>query len=588
MCGIFAYIGKQNNAANIVLEGLKLLEYRGYDSWGVSVKVEKKLDVDKHTGKIGQATVKLPQSSLGIGHTRWATHGGVTNINAHPHLDCKKEIAVVHNGIVENFLQLKEELVKKGHKFVSETDTEIIAHLIEENLKKEGFASSVRDAFNRFHGMNAIVVAYAPSQEIIAAKTGSPLVIGIGDREIYVASDAVGIIRHTRDVIFLEDNQMVILGKTLKLIKLPQGEEMKPDIQKLTWEFEETEKGKYKHFFMKEVNEQPRVLENIALNTTSEINHLAQLIEEAFGTFMLACGSASHAGIAGTYFFSSIAKKHVNFAIGSEFKYIEDYVTPKTLVIPISQSGESIDVIDPVVKAKKQKGAKIAAIVNVLGSTLYRQADFNVLLNSGPEKCVIATKSFIAMIAVLLLTAYTLSKRQKTGQELLKKAAENVKEILTESFIKKIKTVVKELSKKEHIYIIGRGLSYPTALEATLKIKETCCVHAEGFAGGELKHGVIALIDKGTPCIVFAPNDETYNDVISNAQEVKARGGFIIGIGPENNQVFDRFIQTADIKEATMIPQVVISQLLAYNLALLKGIKDPDKPRNLAKSVTVK
>lgn len=588
MCGIFAYIGKQSNAANIVLEGLKLLEYRGYDSWGVSVKVKKKLDVDKHTGKIGQATVKLPQSSLGIGHTRWATHGGVTNINAHPHLDCKKEIAVVHNGIVENFLQLKEELVKKGHKFVSETDTEVIAHLIEDNLKKEGFASSVRDAFNRLHGMNAIVVAYAPSQEIIAAKTGSPLVIGIGDGEIYVASDAAGIVKHTRDVIFLEDNQMVILGKTLKLIKLPQGEAIKPDIQKLTWEFEETEKGKYKHFFMKEVNEQPRVLENIALNKTSEINHLAQLIEEAFGTFMLACGSASHAGIAGTYFFSSIAKKHVNFAIGSEFKYIEDYITPKTLVIPISQSGESIDVIDPVVKAKKQKGAKIAAIVNVLGSTLYRQADFNVLLNSGPEKCVIATKSFIAMIAVLLLAAYTLSKRQKKGQELLKKAAENVKEILAESFIKKIKTVTKELSKKEHIYIIGRGLSYPTALEATLKIKETCCVHAEGFAGGELKHGVIALIDKGTPCIVFAPNDETYNDVISNAQEVKARGGFIIGIGPENNQVFDRFLQTADIEEATIIPQVVISQLLAYNLALLRGIKDPDKPRNLAKSVTVK
>ena len=282
-----------------------------------------------------------------------------------------------------------------------------------------------------------------------------------------------------------------------------------------------------------------------------------------------------------------MAKKHVNFAIGSEFNYLEDYIKKGTLVIPISQSGESIDVIQPIVSAQK-KGATIAALVNVLGSTLYRQADNVILLNSGPEKCVIATKSFIAMISVILLIAYTLAKKQIEGKELLIQAAKDVERIIKDDFVKEIQKVADVLKRKEHVYVIGRGISYPIALEGALKIKESTYLHAEGFAGGELKHGVIALIDKGTPCIVYAPNDETFSDVISNATQIKARGGVIIGIGPRNDQVFDMFLQTADIKEATMIPQVVISQLLAYNLALKRGISDPDKPRNLAKSVTVK
>jgi len=587
MCGIFGYVGKQNKAADIILEGLKLLEYRGYDSWGIAVKQGKKLVYEKHVGKIGDAKVNLPQSILGIGHTRWATHGGVTVANAHPHLDCAKSIAVVHNGIVENFQELKEDLIKKGHKFISETDTEVIPHLIEENLKHEGFSSSVRDSFNDLRGLNAVVVANAVSKEIVAAKTGSPLVIGIGDQELFVASDASAIVKHTKKVIFLEDNQMVILGERLKLIRLPNGEEIKTDIHILDWKFEESEKGKYKHFLLKEINEQPRVIENIALNYTAEINSLAKLIREAFGTFMLGCGTASYSALAGTYLFSRIAKKHVNFSIGSEFNYLEDYLTDKSLVIPISQSGETIDVVDPVAQAKK-KGSKIAAIVNVLGSTLYRQADFKILLGAGQEKAVVGTKSFIAMVSVLILAAYSLVEKQTQGKSLLIKAAGNVKKIITPEFAENIKKVANDLKNKEHIYIIGRGLSYATALEATLKIKETSYIHAEGFAGGELKHGVIALIEKKTPCIVFAPQDETYDDIISNAQEVKARGGFIIGIGPKNNNVFDRFLETDDVGDATIIPQVVISQLLAYYLALKRGIKDPDKPRNLAKSVTVK
>jgi glucosamine--fructose-6-phosphate aminotransferase (isomerizing) len=587
MCGIFGYVGKKNTAAQMVLDGLKLLEYRGYDSWGIAVKKGKALDSEKHVGKIGDASTILPESQLGIGHTRWATHGGVTEANAHPHLDCQKQIAVVHNGIIENYQEIKDELTEKGHTFLSETDTEVVPHLIEENLKSSGFATAVRNAFNRFTGMNAIVVAYSPSKEIVAAKTGSPLAVGIGDNELYIASDAAGIVRHTKKVIFMADNQMVILGDTLKLVELPDGNEITPEVSTLDWSFEDSTKGDFPHFLIKEIHEQPMVIENIALQYEEETKRLADTIKEAFGTFMLGCGTASYAGLAGTYLFSSITKKHVNFIVGSEFKYLEDYVTAKTLVIPISQSGETIDVVDPIERAK-QKGAKIAALVNVLGSTLYRQADIKVLLGAGQEKAVIATKSFMAMVSVLIMTAYALAERQNDAKEMLHQASVNVKELLNEENIKKVKELAEELKDKEHIYIIGRGLSYATALEATLKIKETSYIHAEGFAGGELKHGVIALIEKGTPCIVFAPNDETYNEIVSNAQEIKARGGLIIGIGPKNNQVFDRFFKTADIREATMLPQILYAQLLSYYLALAKGLEDPDKPRNLAKSVTVK
>jgi glutamine---fructose-6-phosphate transaminase (isomerizing) len=594
MCGIFGYIGKKENAAEMIFDGLKMLEYRGYDSWGIAIKnqTSHKLIIEKEIGKLPQKDLKSPifnlPSSIGIGHTRWATHGGVTLKNAHPHTDCTKQIAVIHNGIIENFQELREELIKKGHKFVSETDTEVAAHLIEENLKTSGFATSVKNTFNRLSGMNALVVLNTASSEIIAAKNGSPLVIGIGDDGFYLASDAAGILKHTKKVLFIEDHQMVILGKELKLLTLPTGNELHPKYETLTWSFEEANMGHYKHFFIKEIHEEARIIENTALNGLLPTRKLAHLIHDAFGTFLIACGSASYAAVGATYLFSKIAKKHVNFAVGSEFKYIEDFVTKKTLVIPISQSGESIDVIEPVTRAQNEKHAKVASIVNVLGSTLYRMSDFNVLLESGQERAVVATKSFIAMVATLILTAYALADEQTKGKELLLKAAKNVKDILTDNYINKVKQVADKLKKSEHIYIIGRGLSYTAALEATLKIKEASYVHAEAFPGGELKHGVIALIEKGTPCIVFAPDDETYYDIISNAEEIKARGGYIIGIGPKNNEVFDDFLPTENMEEATILPQVTISHLLGYYLALARGIEDPDKPRNLAKSVTVK
>jgi len=587
MCGIFGYTGNKTNAANIILEGLKGLEYRGYDSWGIAIKVGDTIESEKHVGKIGEAETILPNSTIGIGHTRWATHGGVTVENTHPHSDCKKQVAVLHNGIVENFQELKDELLKKGHIFVSETDTEVIAHLIEEYLITEDFVTSVKQAFNQLKGLNAIVALYTKSAQIIAAKNGSPLILGVGKNELFVASDASEIVKHTKQVIFLEDKQMAVLDQKITLYNLSENKVIEPKIHTLDWQFEKADKGEFAHFILKEIFDQPRVIENIALNHHSEINSLAQMIDEAQGTFLLGCGTASYAALASVYLFSSIAKKHVNFSIGSEFKYLEDYLTPKSLLIPISQSGETIDVVEPVGKAKK-KGVKVAAITNVLGSTLYRQADFKFLLNAGVEKAVIATKSFIAMMATLLLTTYTLAGKQNDGIEILKQAAVNVSKILSDNTLNHIKTLAKKLGKADHIYILGRGLSYAAALEATLKIKETACIHAEGFAGGELKHGVISLIDKGTPCIIMAPNDDTFDEIVSNAQEVKARGAFIIGIGPKNNKVFDEFIQTADIKEGTLIPQIVISQLLAYELALVRGIPDPDKPRNLAKSVTVK
>ena len=585
MCGIFAYVGKNNSAAEDVLAGLKLLEYRGYDSWGIAVKQGKKLLFEKHVGKIGNAKTILPKSSLGIGHTRWATHGGVTVANSHPHLDCQKELALVHNGIIENYQELKKKLLKKGHIFLSETDTEVAVHLIEDHLKTKGFATAVRDAFSEIKGFNAFVIAHSASNEIIAVKSGSPIVAGIGKKGLYVSSDVSGIVKHTRQVVFLEDNQMIILGETLTLIQLPSGKKITPTIQTIDWKFEDTTRGKYKHFVDKEIHEQPRVIANLATNSHSEVQKFAQLIKKAYGTFFLGCGSAGYAGLAGTYLFSQIAKKHVNFSVGSEFSYLEDYITPQTVIIPISQSGETIDVVDPVAKAKK-KGATIASIVNVVGSTLYRQSDYHLLLQAGPEKAVIGTKSFTSMIAVLLLIAYALAKKQSDGEALLQRTAKNITKLFSST--EEIMKVAKKIKNTNDVYIIGRGLSYAASLEMALKLKETAYVHAEGFAGGELKHGVIALIEKGTPCIVVAPNDETYWEIISNAQEVKARGGYIVGIGPRNNAVFDSFLKTADAKEATIIEQVIISQILAYNVALLKGLQDPDKPRNLAKSVVVK
>lgn len=586
MCGIFGYIGKKNNAQEIVFKGLKSLEYRGYDSWGIAIEAKNGLKIEKHIGKITQRKTVLPNSNIGIGHTRWATHGGVAVANAHPHLDCKLQIAVLHNGIVENFTELKHDLLKSGHIFESETDTEVISHLIEDFIKTENFKNAVRKTFNKLKGLNAIVVLNSKSLQIIAVKNGSPLIIGIGDGEYFISSDAVGILPYTRKVIFLKDNEMAVLDNNFSLFKLPNGEKENPKIETINWKIEEAEKGEYPHFMIKEIYEQPKVILNIAKNYKEQIKNLVKIIKSAQGTYFIGSGSASFACLVGTYLFSKIAKKHVNSTFASEFNYLEDFLNEKSLIIALSQSGETIDIVEPLIRAKKKK-AKIIALTNVLGSTIYRMSDFKLLLGAGPEKAVASTKAYIAKVSILILLAYALVNNLDEGVKILIEVAGEIESMFKKTYLKNLEEIAEFLLKKEHLYLIGRGLSYPTAMESAMKIKEVSYLHAEALAGGELKHGSIALIDKGTVCFVFAPNDATYDAIMSNAMEIKSRGGIIIGISAKNSPIFDKWISVLDVESANAITHIIPMQIIAYFLAIKKRL-DPDKPRNLAKSVTVK
>ena len=591
MCGIFGYIGPREDAAEIVFEGLKQLEYRGYDSWGVAVVPKDgstKIGIKKKAGKIGNSTIEgLAKGSLSFGHTRWATHGGVTDKNAHPHLDCTGKIAVIHNGIFENYEAIKKKLLLRGHKFVSETDTETVCHLIEELAQKMTFSEAVRQAFNRMEGLNAIIAINAQENQLVAARNGSPLVIGFGPNENFLASDASALIPHTRNVYFLEDDEMAILApRKVTIQESKTGKKLGIKKQKLNWNIVQGEKGRYPFFMLKEIEEQPKIVSEIASTMGGPAEKIAGIIKRARGTFLVGCGTASYACLAGTYLLSKIAQKHVNWAIGSEFGYHLDFLNKESLVVAISQSGETMDILESVKKAK-ERGAKILSLVNVLGSSLYRLSDYKLLIGAGPEKAVASTKAFIGMLSHLILIAYAFNDNVKEGQKLLKLSAEAIKEVLSDRVIKKIRMLSDKIVDKKHIYVIGRGLSYPTSLEAALKIKEISYIHAEGLAAGELKHGPLALVEKGTPCIAFLPNDETYGANLAGAMEMKARGGYLIGISHKPHEIFDYYLPVRDVGEATIIPNVVISQLLAYFLAIKKGL-DPDKPRNLAKSVTVK
>lgn len=593
MCGIFGYIGKNNKAATIVLEGLKTLEYRGYDSWGIAVSNSKlanrRIIIKKKIGKIADATiVDLPTSNMALGHTRWATHGGVTDINAHPHFDCTQRLAIIHNGIIENYDEIKKEILRSGHRLISETDTEVAIHLIEEYLKKETFLEAVRLAFNRFAGLNAIIVLDAKTQSFVAAKNGSPLAIGKGKKENLLASDAHALLPYTRDIYFINDNEIVFVSKDkISVHRIKDGKKKQLKFTKIDWQKAKVvEKGKFPHYMLKEIYDQPKVIESIISDNQNQIEQFCRLIKQSFGTYLVGCGTAAYACLAGTYVFSKIARRHVNFTVGSEFGYLVDFLTPRSLVIALSQSGETIDVIEAVKKAK-ERGVTIGAFVNVLGSTLYRLADHKILLGAGTEKAVVSTKAFTAKLAYLILIAFALVGNFKSAYQQLKRSIEAIEEVLDSSNLIKIKQLVDQIVKKDNIYVIGRGLSYPLALETALKIKEASYIHAEGMASGELKHGVIALIEKGVPCIVFLPNDETYGANLAGAMEMKARGGYIIGISYKPHEVFDYFLPVSDCGVASIIPSIVVGQLLGYFLAVKRGL-DPDKPRNLAKSVTVK
>lgn len=583
MCGIFGMVGSSSNAALQVFYGLKDIEYRGYDSWGIAYPDENGIATFKQVGFLPATPSFLTNltTPTAIGHTRWATHGGVTNQNAHPHHDCDRQLALVHNGIVENYLELKKEL--KKHTFLSETDSEVIIHSIEDEYKKTGdlFSASAK-IFNKLKGLNAFVVT--DGKQIIACKKGSPLVVGKTSNSYLLASDPNALLPHTKELIFLEDDQIALVTPSrCNIYHAKNQKEINVKFTKVDWDYASASLQDFKHFMLKEISEQPKVLLNL-LQNSSGIEKIAQKIKKAYGTYLVGCGTAAYSCLAGLYLFSTIAKRHVNFSLGSEFNYTEDFIKEKSLLIAVSQSGETIDVIEPVQKAKT-RGADIIAITNVLGSTLYRLADQPFLLQSGVEKAVASTKALTSMFGTMILLAYASVNKSDEGQKILKKSAKEIQRIIVHK--NKIKKLASKIYKTRNIYILGRGPSYPVAMESALKIKEISYIHAEGFAAGELKHGVIALIEKGTPVIAYVPNDETKNATISNAIEVKARGAYVIGVGSQKHPAFDYFFEVKDVGASSIIPHVVFAQLLAYYLSTKLGF-NPDKPRNLAKSVVVR
>ena len=593
MCGIFGYIGKRTDAQKLVLTGLKTLEYRGYDSWGVAaieINTNKpistnKIIIKKEIGKIGNANVdEMPDSSLAFGHTRWATHGGVTKENAHPHLDCTKNIAVIHNGIIENYEEFKTALLAK-HTFLSETDSEVAAHMIEDAVLTIPFTEAVRTTFLQFTGSNAIIAIKNGERQIVAIRNGSPLVVGYGEHEQFVASDAAGLLPYTKKVHFLEDNEMAVLtDESIKIYDATTGKGKNITPTTLNWDITAAAKNGYATFMEKEIHEQPTILEELL--TRDDIHALAHAITKARGTYLIGCGSAYYACLAGTYFFSAIAKRHINACVASEFTYQEEFLNDTSLLVGLSQSGETMDIIDAVKRGVSHK-ATIASIVNVYGSTLWRLSTIQVQCGAGPEISVASTKDMTTKLGILLLTAYDIAGILDEGKHVLTTAIAGIKKLLEPTSIDAIKILADKLKDNKQLFVVGRGTSYPAALETAMKIKEISYIHAEGLAAGELKHGPIALIEKQTPCIVFLPNDETYAANLAAAMEMKARGGFIIGISFTPHTIFDAYIEVTDAGTASIIPNIIAGQLFAYYLTLAKHL-DPDKPRNLAKSVTVK
>jgi len=593
MCGIFGYVGTKQ-AIPIILKGLKKLEYRGYDSAGVAVNNnEQGIKVRKYVGRVENLIEKLDlnemQGTMGIGHTRWATHGGVTQKNAHPHISNNKKITVIHNGIVENYQELKRFLQKEGFTFYSETDTEIIPNLIEYEMRNgKNFKTATIQALKQIDGYYAVLVMHEAERKIIGSRNGSPLVIGVGEGENYISSDIPAFLEYTKQVMYISDKDVVILDEkksSINFYSLDSGQSIKRPIHSIDWNVEQAQKGNFDHFMMKEITEQIETVETATNQSMENLFNISDEIKKAKNVFLVACGSSYHACLTASYLFSKIAKTHINVVLGSEFSNYESFLDKETLILSVSQSGETIDVLDAV-RTARRKGCKVFSIVNVVGSSLHRTSDLSLLLNAGPEIGVLSTKTYTSQLAVLALIAYTVAGKYEEGKkdlEFLRNIIFNLTSANTRDYIKKLAILLKE---KEHIFLIGRGLQYPTALEAALKIKEVSYIHAEGFSGGELKHGTIALIEEGTPCIVFS-SKENEKDILSNAIEIKARGGYIIGINNENNEIFDFFIKVPEAGNLNPVTHIIPIQILAYQLALLRGA-DPDKPRNLAKSVTVK
>lgn len=599
MCGIIGYIGNKN-IGPILLNGLRRLEYRGYDSCGVACVNDGKIYIKKDAGKVEEVhnmhNIGDMPGTIGIAHTRWATHGDVTKENSHPHLSNNGKIAVVHNGIIENFEALKNFLKNHGFIFHSNTDTEIIPNLIEYYMRKDyDFVDSTKMALKCLEGQYAIVVLNDEGK-MIAIRKEAPLAVGIGDGEYYFASDITAFLEYTKDVIFLEENDMVMVDSNtllsdnginggLEIFNLYQNTFVVRPVSRIEWNIEQVKKGNFDHFFIKEIMEQTEVIERVSNIERQIIKDVADEIRKAKGIYIVACGTASYACISGMYLFSKISKVHINFCIASEFEHFCHFLTDKSLIIAISQSGETADTLGAI-RAAKSKGAKVICITNSIGSTLIRESNKAILQRAGSEIAVNSTKTYTSQLAILSLLAYELNGGIEEGIEELKEVSRCIYYLTSFNARKFVKDLANLLKDKEHLFLIGRGLQYPTAMEAAHKIKEATYVHAEAFAGGELKHGSNALISEGTPFIVFA-SKENIKDIISNAMEVKARGAFVIGISEKNNEVFDYWIKVREGGNFNPIVQIIPMQILAYELALLRGC-DPDRPRNLAKCVTVK
>lgn len=590
MCGIIGYHGKKP-ATTIVVEGLKKLEYRGYDSWGIAISNDS-LFLKKQVGKISDAVIPQVKETdnikMGIGHTRWATHGKVTEENAHPHISSNNKIAIVHNGIIENYEDLKKSIKTS---FVSETDSEVIAHLIEANMKNNDFFTATIKTANMLKGRYAFVAVNQDTREMAGVKKGSPLVIGVNEvnninKEYFIASDISAFLDHTKDVIFLEDGEAFHLNGTISYYSMNENKKIKKPTEVITWDFEKAEKGNFTHYMLKEIFEQKETILRAANQDKDKLTYIGEIIKNSKKIFLVGCGTAGKVAMIGRYLFSQIISRNAPSIIGSEFKNYQDYIDKDCVVIAISQSGETADTLEAL-EVAKQKNATIISIVNVPGSTMTRVSDHVLMSNAGPEIAVASTKATTAQITVLIMLAYAVLGKISQGRKHMEDVQKKVATLLNKNMMLKAQEIAYKLKDEESMYVIGRGLSYPLALEAAIKLQEVAYIHADGFAGGELKHGPIALIDKNTKIIVIAPKDETFDDTVSNVLEIKSRGGHIIAISPQENSAWDEHIQVPVDGFASPILHLIPVQLIAYYLSVIRG-NDPDKPRNLAKSVTVK
>ncbi len=612
MCGIVGYIGDRD-AVEIIVEGLKRLEYRGYDSAGVAVLADGVLQIRRSPGKIKTLEAILREhpvdGRLGVGHTRWATHGRPSEENAHPHTDCSGSVVVVHNGILENYLSLKERLSAEGHTFRSETDTEVVAHLVEQHLAQAGVGleEAVRRALREVRGAYAIaVIGKGEPGSLVAAKSGAGgVVIGLGEGEYFVASDIPAILAHTRDVLVLEDGELALVTRGGVRLSTLDGQPVERAVTRIVWDPIMAEKGGYRHFMLKEIYEQPRAVTDTFRGRISpetgnvfllDMNLTPEELRAIQRVTLVACGTSYHAALVGRSMVERLARIPTEVDIGSEFRYRDPLVGPETLVVAISQSGETADTLGAV-KTAKLRGAPVIAVSNVVGSALAREAHGVVYIHAGPEIGVASTKTFTATMTALYLLAVHLGRvRGALSAEEGQKRLQELLEIprLIEAALgqdEAIADLARQLFQHRNFLYLGRGIHYPLALEGALKLKEISYIHAEGYPAGEMKHGPIALIDEGMPVVALTPRDHTYDRMLANIEEVRARDGLLIAVAHEGDhalaETVDHVISVPPAPELlTPIVLAIPLQLLAYHVAVRRGC-DVDQPRNLAKSVTV-